>query len=129
MIADLQELRPKIETAQQEWDSYLSSLQAEPLRPSTPNPDTVASIINASLDASIEDVDRRATSLRSRFDKLADRHRYLRQNPIGTVAELIGEHMPTHIHGSETANALVARALDSVEDNLSHSKRRYRWPN
>ena len=114
IIVELTQLRAKVEKAKDEWSDYIGSLHPE----ASPDTERLSSNSTATSDSSIttkvKGIDSFAKSLESRLHVLISL-KATRVRTLGSATQLISQHLPNQILGSETANSLLMRTLFAVE--------------
>ena len=117
IIAELEELHTKVETAREEWSHYIEPLHAKQSRDQGIHTIDSAPTIPCSVATKVKDLDSVRSSLESRLQVLIPLHATPLPT-IGSTAQLIRRHLPSHILGSETAKSILMCTFCAMDDSL-----------
>ena len=121
IIAEIEDIWIKVEAAQEEWNAYLDSLQSKPLVDTEQPPYISDSTRGPTIVARVQEVSSVVTGLESRLQILKDL-KATRIRTLGSTAQMISRHLPNQILSTETANSILLRALDFVDNFLEHAR-------
>ena len=115
MVEDIKKLWRRVQTAKEDWERYLDSLHAETSQ-ATEELAEVSHFANGStLAAKIESINSIKASLDARLQVLFDLQA-TRTRALSSSERLISRHLPSHILGTETANSILLRAFEDLDD-------------
>lgn len=121
IIVELDQLRAKVETAKDEWDDYIDTLHLETSQDTERQNNGPTLTSASSITAKVKSIDSTTRSLEARLQVLVDlRATHVRS--LGSATQLISQHLPTQILGSETANSLLMRTFNAVEEFLAEAQ-------
>lgn len=118
MLARLRELWSMVENARDQWHSYLDNDLLESVQATADIESSPHGRTEPGLEERYHALDPIAKSLQGRLDVLV-KFNVTQLHDVGHPAELVANRLPIQLHGLETANSLMHRAIDSTEDFLS----------